>query len=102
MFYFSGAVMVASIKPYADELALGDGRMLIGGEWGAAENGAARSHPHPAAGGARAARGVRRGTVAARPGRRARPGAARDRRPRAGARRRAARAPGARQQRPAE
>ena len=25
--------MVASIKPYADELALGDGRMLIGGQW---------------------------------------------------------------------
>ena len=33
MFYLSGAAMVASIKPYADELALGDCRMLIGGEW---------------------------------------------------------------------
>ena len=42
--------MVASIKPYADELALGDGRMLIGGEWVAAAAGATWSHVHPATG----------------------------------------------------
>src|SRR5580693_1152447 len=50
MFYFSGAAMVASIKPYADELALGDGRMLIGGEWVTAADGATWSHTHPATG----------------------------------------------------
>jgi aldehyde dehydrogenase (NAD+) len=42
--------MVASIKPYADELALGDSRMLIGGEWVAAVAGATWSHTHPATG----------------------------------------------------
>lgn len=42
--------MVASIKPYADELALGDGRMLIGGEWVTAAAGATWSHTHPATG----------------------------------------------------
>ncbi len=42
--------MVASIKPYADELALGDGRMLIGGEWVAAVDEATWSHTHPATG----------------------------------------------------
>src|ERR1700722_10799543 len=50
MFYLSGAAMVASIKPYADELALGDGRMLIGGEWVGATDGATWSHTHPATG----------------------------------------------------
>src|SRR5215470_16246903 len=40
--------MVASIKPYADELALGDGRMLIGGEWVTAVEGATWSHAQPA------------------------------------------------------
>src|SRR3984957_12303756 len=50
MFYFSGAAMVASIKPYADELALTDGRMLIGGEWVTAADGATWSHTHPATG----------------------------------------------------
>jgi aldehyde dehydrogenase (NAD+) len=50
MFYFSGAAMVASIKPYADDLALGDGRMLIGGEWVAAAAGTTWSHTHPATG----------------------------------------------------
>src|ERR1700731_3493202 len=50
MFYFSGAAMVASIKPYADELALSDGRMLIDGEWVTAEAGATWSHTHPATG----------------------------------------------------
>jgi aldehyde dehydrogenase (NAD+) len=42
--------MVASIKPYADELALGDGRMLIDGDWVAAADGATWSHTHPATG----------------------------------------------------
>jgi aldehyde dehydrogenase (NAD+) len=42
--------MVASIKPYRDELALGEGRMLIGGEWVTAESGATWSHTHPATG----------------------------------------------------
>src|ERR1700726_1369654 len=50
MFYFSGAAMVASIRPYADELALSDGRMLIGGQWVTAEAGATWSHTHPATG----------------------------------------------------
>src|ERR1700726_4961703 len=50
MFYFRGAAMGASIKPYADDLALGDGRMLIGGEWVAAADGATWSHTHPATG----------------------------------------------------
>jgi len=42
--------MVASIKPYVDELGLGDGRMLISGEWVAAADGATWSHTHPATG----------------------------------------------------
>jgi aldehyde dehydrogenase (NAD+) len=42
--------MVASIKPYADELALGDSRMLIGGEWVTAVAGTTWSHTHPATG----------------------------------------------------
>jgi aldehyde dehydrogenase (NAD+) len=50
MFYFSGAAMVASIKPYADDLALGDGRMLIGGQWVTAAAGTTWSHTHPATG----------------------------------------------------
>jgi aldehyde dehydrogenase (NAD+) len=50
MFYFSGAAMVASIKPYAGELALTDGRMLIAGEWVPARDGATWSHTHPATG----------------------------------------------------
>src|SRR6516165_2731222 len=50
MFYFSGAAMVASIKPYSEELALTDGRMLIGGEWVTAQAGATWSHTHPATG----------------------------------------------------
>src|SRR5215472_11326903 len=50
MFYFSEAAMVASIKPYADELALSDGRMLIGGEWVTAQAGTTWSHTHPATG----------------------------------------------------
>jgi hypothetical protein len=36
--------MIASIKPYADELALGDSRMLIGGEWVTAVAGTTWSH----------------------------------------------------------
>ena len=42
--------MVASIKPHRDELGLGDGRMLIGGEWVTAASGATWSHTHPATG----------------------------------------------------
>jgi aldehyde dehydrogenase (NAD+) len=42
--------MVASIKPYADELGLGDSRMLIGGEWVTAAAGTTWSHTHPATG----------------------------------------------------
>src|ERR1700724_3532043 len=42
--------MVASIKPHRDELGLGDGRMLIGGEWVTAMSGATWSHTHPATG----------------------------------------------------
>jgi aldehyde dehydrogenase (NAD+) len=42
--------MVASIKPYRDELGLSDGRMLIDGEWGAAASGATWTHVHPATG----------------------------------------------------
>jgi aldehyde dehydrogenase (NAD+) len=42
--------MVASIKPHRDELGLGDGRMLIGGEWVTAGSGVAWSHTHPVAG----------------------------------------------------
>ncbi|HZC39301.1 MAG TPA: aldehyde dehydrogenase family protein, partial [Streptosporangiaceae bacterium] len=42
--------MVASISPYRDELGVGDGRMLIDGEWVAASSGQARDHIHPATG----------------------------------------------------
>ena len=42
--------MVASIKPHRDELGLGDGRMLIGGDWVAAADEATWSHRHPATG----------------------------------------------------
>ena len=42
--------MVASIKPYRDELGLGDGRMLIGGDWVTAADEATWSHVHPATG----------------------------------------------------
>jgi aldehyde dehydrogenase (NAD+) len=42
--------MVASIKPYRDELGLGDGRMLIDGDWVTAADEATWSHVHPATG----------------------------------------------------
>ena len=42
--------MVASIKPHRDELGLGDGRMLIGGDWVTAADEATWSHVHPATG----------------------------------------------------
>jgi len=42
--------MVASIQPHRDELGLGDGRMLIDGDWVAAADEAAWSHRHPATG----------------------------------------------------
>ena len=42
--------MVASIKPYADELGLRDGLMLIGGQWVCAADEASWSHKHPATG----------------------------------------------------
>jgi aldehyde dehydrogenase (NAD+) len=42
--------MVASVKPYADELGLSDGQMLIGGEWVPAVSGATWEHVHPATG----------------------------------------------------
>jgi aldehyde dehydrogenase (NAD+) len=42
--------MVASIKPYRDELGLGDGLMLIDGHWTAAADEATWSHRHPATG----------------------------------------------------
>ena len=42
--------MVASIKPHRDELGLGDGRMLIDGDWVAAADEATWSHLHPATG----------------------------------------------------
>ena len=40
--------MVASIKPHRDELGLGDGRMLIDGDWVASADEATWSHLHPA------------------------------------------------------
>ena len=90
--------MVASIKPHRDELGLGDGRMLIDGDWVAAADEATWSHRHPATGEQvaefpiatpadvdtgrpRGAPGLRRGPVAAQPRRRAGPGAAHDREP---------------------
>jgi len=42
--------MVASIKPYADEMALGDGRRLIGGKRVTAAAGTTWSHTYPAPG----------------------------------------------------
>src|SRR6266704_4939533 len=42
--------MVASIKPHRDELGLGDGRMLIDGDWVTAADEATWSHRHPATG----------------------------------------------------
>src|SRR5712664_2510344 len=45
----SGA-MVASIKPHRDELGLGDGLILINGQWTAAADGGTWSHIHPATG----------------------------------------------------
>src|SRR5437764_4740634 len=42
--------MVASIKPHRDELGLGDGHMLIDGDWVAAADEATWSHRHPATG----------------------------------------------------
>ena len=42
--------MVASIKPHRDELGLGDGLMLIDGQWVAAAAAPAWSHTHPATG----------------------------------------------------
>jgi aldehyde dehydrogenase (NAD+) len=41
--------MVASIKPYRDELGVGDGLMLIDGQW-TAGSGEAWQHTHPATG----------------------------------------------------
>ena len=45
-----GLPVAASIKPYRDELGVGDGLLLIDGEWttGTAESG--WSHRHPATG----------------------------------------------------
>jgi aldehyde dehydrogenase (NAD+) len=42
--------MVASIKPYRDELGLGDGLMLIDGRWTKAADERTWSHHHPATG----------------------------------------------------
>src|SRR5690349_17196002 len=42
--------MVASIKPHRDELGLGDGLMLIDGQWTAAADNRTWSHHHPATG----------------------------------------------------
>ena len=42
--------MVASIKPHRDELGLGDGRILIDGDWVTAADEATWSHVHPATG----------------------------------------------------
>ena len=39
--------MVASIKPHRDELGLGDGRMLIDGDWVTAADEATWSHRAP-------------------------------------------------------
>jgi len=40
--------MVASVKPYADELGLSDGLMLIDGQWVPSASGATWGHLHPA------------------------------------------------------
>jgi aldehyde dehydrogenase (NAD+) len=42
--------MVASIKPHRDEVGLGDGLLLIDGEWSPATDGQTWSHYHPATG----------------------------------------------------
>ncbi len=42
--------MVASIKPYRDELGLTDGLLLIDGQWQEAQDGKVWSHRHPATG----------------------------------------------------
>ena len=42
--------MAASIKPYRDELGVGDGLLLIDGEWSAGESGESWDHLHPATG----------------------------------------------------
>jgi aldehyde dehydrogenase (NAD+) len=42
--------MVASIKPHRDELGLGDGRMLIDGNWVEGQTDTSWSHRHPATG----------------------------------------------------
>src|ERR1035438_1468115 len=42
--------MVASIKPHRDEVGLGEGLMLIDGEWRSAQSGQTWSHKHPATG----------------------------------------------------
>src|SRR6478672_5021359 len=42
--------MVASIKPHRDEVGLGDGLLLIGGEWVPASSGETWDHMHPATG----------------------------------------------------
>jgi aldehyde dehydrogenase (NAD+) len=42
--------MVASIKPHRDEVGLTDGRMLIDGQWQAAQDGQTWQHIHPATG----------------------------------------------------
>ncbi len=42
--------MVASIKPYRDDIGLSDGLMLIDGDWVPAQSGQAWDHSHPATG----------------------------------------------------
>jgi aldehyde dehydrogenase (NAD+) len=42
--------VAASIKPYRDELGVGDGLLLIDGEWTAGESGESWDHIHPATG----------------------------------------------------
>src|ERR1039458_7045893 len=42
--------MVASIKPHRDEVGLGEGLMLIDGEWRSAQSGQTWSHKHPPTG----------------------------------------------------
>src|SRR5487761_283407 len=42
--------MVASIKPYRDEIGLSDGLLLIDGNWVPARSGETWSHIHPATG----------------------------------------------------
>src|SRR5215467_1123157 len=42
--------MVASIKPHRDDVGLGDGLLLIGGEWVPGQSGETWTHSHPATG----------------------------------------------------